>query len=667
LIESAAGDNALIGVLYWLGITAAVLLNLVAVTLLAQRFIPFPATARAATIAILCLTLFSFEHFVGLGTLHALGLPLTALSLYLIWHERVRLLNSDFKGDQIAFLCAFLYGAVWRLSSPEIVEHSDRLTDFHLVSNYLSGARLPPLDYWLPYQHLNYYYTFQHYSAALLGRLFGLGPGASFNLAAVLLGALVIALAWEFLTLLRVRFSLRLLSVAALAIGGTGVSPLFHLITIPTQIFIGGPAEDSVWHNSRFVGWFETSVTSDAWRALFGDVTQRAIQLPIETFGYQYPLGGYHAVLSGFLLQFMALTIFVAHPLASTKIRARLDFVVGLTVPLTICANAWTLPLQAILVGAWTLWKRLVSGRWDLRYLMAGAGTGVLLLLPFLAGLGVATGHMELQLVHSSQREPLIQFLIVFWPLILLALLVPLAGQVKPLAGFLATVFLALLVCSELFNAFDGGYEGEMLRFNSALKWWGWIFAGGVFSISACLLASSWFAVRLFAAIILVLVSAFVFDSGRLLAARSFSAKIDGNGFYARSRANGRMIEYLAYAPWGIVLEKLYEKRPVDTGIYGSFAEKPSLVGIPWVLRVWKRNLTELPALLSEINRFYAGTHPQAMRFLLEHDVRYVVWSARERKDVETWQSIMKSIDSDYRWMEFSSRPNSHVGLWIRR
>ena len=135
-----------------------------------------------------------------------MGLPLTALSLYVVWHERAQFHEATFKADQIAFLCALLYGAVWRLSLPEIVEHNDRLTDFHLVSNYLRGERLPPLDYWLPYQRLDYYYTFQHYSAALLGRLFGLGPGASFNLAAILLAALVLALAWEFVSLLRVRF-----------------------------------------------------------------------------------------------------------------------------------------------------------------------------------------------------------------------------------------------------------------------------------------------------------------------------------------------------------------------------------------------------------------------------------------------------------------------------
>ena len=99
----------------------------------------------------------------------------------------------------------------------------------------------------------------------------------------------------------------------------------------------------------------------------------------------------------------------------------------------------------------------------------------------------------------------------------MLALAVPFAGQVKPLTGFLAAVFLALLVFSELFNAFDGGYTGDFLRFNSALKWWGWIFTGGVFSISACLLASDRVAVRIFAAGVLVLVSAFAVDSGAFL------------------------------------------------------------------------------------------------------------------------------------------------------
>ena len=152
-----------------------------------------------AGLTIVCLALFSLEHFVGLGKLHWLGLPVTVLSLGVIWYDRARFLDETFKASEIVFLCAVLFGLVWRLAYPEIVEDNDRLTDFHLVANYLSGERLPPFDDWLPDQKLDDDCTFQHYSAALLGRIFGWGPGTSFNMAAVILAALVLSLAWEFL------------------------------------------------------------------------------------------------------------------------------------------------------------------------------------------------------------------------------------------------------------------------------------------------------------------------------------------------------------------------------------------------------------------------------------------------------------------------------------
>jgi hypothetical protein len=668
MIAEPGRASTMIGKIYLLGIVVAILVNVRAVTLIVLRYIPFPAAARVTGILIVCLALFSLEHFIGLGKLYPVFIPLTALSVYVIWQERF--LDEIFRTSEFVFLCALLYGAVWRLAFPEIGEDNDRLTDFHLVSNYLSGARLPPLDNWLPDQRLAYYYTFQHYAAALLGRIFGLGPGTSFNLAAIILGALVLTLAWEFLTLLRIRFGLKLLSVAALAIGGTGISPLFHLVTsAPPDDFLSyGSALHAFYKNSRFVGWFETSVASDAWRALFGGETHRSVMLPIETFGYQYGIGGYHAVLSGFLLLFLALAMMAAVPQSSKAVRQRLEFVLGLTVPLTLCSGAWVFPLQSALVGAWKFWDRRTSGHRDLRYLGSGAAVGVLLLLPFLAGLGIATKHMQLQLVSMDAHTPIAQFLIVWWPLLALVLTFPLVGQASSLAGLLAVLFLSLLVFTEFINVFDGAYGGDWIRFNPALKWWGWIFTGGIFSLSAFLLAGKRRAGRLVAAVVLVLISVFAVDSSRYLVFRSHAfAGIDGEGFYAQNLANARMLHYLTDAPPGIVLEKVYDDPPLDTGVYGSFAQKPNLVGIPWVLLVWKSDLTELPGLVAEIRRFYAGTHEHATRFLTDHGVRYVVWSVRESQGVEKWKFIMQSIDAEYRWMEFSQAPDTHIGLWIRR
>jgi len=161
------------------------------------------------------------------------------LSLFVIWSERAWFSDEAFRTSEVVFLCALLYGALWRLSFPEVVEDNDRLADLHRVANYLAGAKLRPIDYWLPYQRLNYYYTFRHYSAALLGRLFGLGPGESFTLAPIILPALVLGLAWEFLTLVRVRLWAKLLSIAALAIGGTGISrlPPFCSVTVFPDFF----------------------------------------------------------------------------------------------------------------------------------------------------------------------------------------------------------------------------------------------------------------------------------------------------------------------------------------------------------------------------------------------------------------------------------------------
>jgi hypothetical protein len=60
------------------------------------------------------------------------------------------------------------------------------------------------------------------------------------------------------------------------------------------------------------------------------------------------------------------------------------------------------------------------------------------------------------------------------------------------------------------------------------------------------------------------------------------------------------------------VLEKIYDEFPRDTGIYGSFAQKPNLVGLPYVLEVWKKDLPELPPRLRRISAFGSAADGRA-------------------------------------------------------
>jgi hypothetical protein len=129
----------MIEAIYVLGLFAAVLVNIAALTLLVLPYVPFPGIARASGVLLVCLAFFSLEHFVGLDRLAPLFIPLTALSLFVIWWNRERFGDETYRASEIVFLCAIAYGALWRLAFPEVIEDNDRLTDFHFVANYMAG------------------------------------------------------------------------------------------------------------------------------------------------------------------------------------------------------------------------------------------------------------------------------------------------------------------------------------------------------------------------------------------------------------------------------------------------------------------------------------------------------------------------------------------------
>jgi hypothetical protein len=598
---------------YFLCLAAVVYLDLLALTLALRRWLPVPAVARAGGVIAVVAGLFFLEHFVGFGRPAWALPPLTAAACILLWRRRAELASREAGEAEAVFLAAAAYALLWRLAFPELFEHFDQLTDLHLIANYLPGERLPPVDRWLPWQRLDYYYTLQQYGAAWLGRLAGLGPGTCYNAAFAILTALIVGLAWSFAATVGAPLWGRLLAVSCLIIGGSGLAPLYHLVTAPPAA--GVAPERAAWavmvNSCRFVGWFGDEVASPLWRSLAGP-TPRGIHLPLETFGQEYAFGAYHAPLGGFLLLFLALAALAAMPRVAAAARPWLGGLVGATVPLTLAVNAWVFPLQLLLVGCWALWQLGKADAAGWRAPAAGAALGAALIMPFLAGFAVSGHGVALTRVAAAARTPPLQFLLLFWPLLAAALLAPLAGRNRRLALLLAALFIPLLAGTELINADDGAYGGDMVRFNPAMKWWSWIFTGGFFALAACLLGSGRRIARLAAAALLLLVSTYAVDVGRLwlTLAKPYAGRFDGMGQYTADPAAARLIEYLAAAPQGLLLENVYEASPIDTGIYGSFTGKPNLVGIPWVLRVWKANLPELATLLPAIDALYRGAMP---------------------------------------------------------
>lgn len=103
--------------LYFLVLFGIVYLNLAALTVLAGRFLPARAIARAAAVIGVCAVMFFIEHFVGLGSLHWLLLPLTALSCFVLWRYRAEFRQRSTIVGEAVFLIAVAYGLVWKLDT----------------------------------------------------------------------------------------------------------------------------------------------------------------------------------------------------------------------------------------------------------------------------------------------------------------------------------------------------------------------------------------------------------------------------------------------------------------------------------------------------------------------------------------------------------------------
>jgi uncharacterized membrane protein len=229
-----------------------------------------------------CMTFFCLEHFYGFRSLSWLLLPSTCISLWLLWKLRVKI--CGYLGAEAAFLFGLGYALLWRYSFPNLDASSEKIADLCLVASYMQGGTLPVTDLWLYPYKLTQYYTFQHYSAALMGRILNLSSGAAYNIGHCLVTGLVMAPAYEYVkTFLEGKWK-RALVLAALLLGGSGLC-----IFMPFLV-----KDHTLFDSMRFIGGslaYDDARLTEAGLALreftygSGSVDQeRKIEMAMETF-----------------------------------------------------------------------------------------------------------------------------------------------------------------------------------------------------------------------------------------------------------------------------------------------------------------------------------------------------------------------------------------------
>ncbi|HEY8024165.1 MAG TPA: DUF2298 domain-containing protein [Burkholderiaceae bacterium] len=635
------------------------------------------AIGRAVAVTVIVTFAFFVEHLSGLGPLRFVW-PFSALiASFYLWCERDALKKGGFVQAEAVFGAALAYGLIWRCLFPSIYQTAERLPDLMFISSFIDGSTLPVQDHWLPPFKFDYYYTLQYYAAGFAGRVFQMPLGLTYNLSVAFLAALSLSLVWDTGSrFIRNRFSLILL-MAALAFGGTGVTILNHIIVdSPTDI---ASTNERMWGSARFIGEYDQHINTDIGHKLFppGDdpgVIPRS--LGMENLGYQYFLGEFHAPQGGYFLLLLAVALIAAMEFVPDDDKSRKRLVhtaMGFSVPVVLAVNTWVLPLQGLLLGTWAVWRawqgRAVPGRKpDWAALIAGGVVGTFLLYPFLSGFANRGMPTPIRLVFPGDHTPVPQFIALFWPLLVLIALGLWHRETRRLTLFFALVFGGLLVMSEMIFV-DDPSAGQFERSNTTMKWWGWIWTGGLTALGAVLLAAKarWMRyLTMFALGCTVLYGYDIVQFWRLQHEQG-NANMYGSSFYTTDPVARDMFRYLAQAPDGIMLENQYADGYHEGGAYSAFSGKPLFVGWTNQLYNWRGYMDVIGNRRRETNQFYSGEMQQPLSWAADNELRYIVWNRRDTQPPGLWDKRNGELSPLYVWKAFGTEAGKPVGIWVRR
>jgi uncharacterized membrane protein len=652
---------------------AGLWINLMGAGLAARRFIGDYAIARAASVLAICLVGFCLEYFVGWGP-HLPLLPLTtALSLWLIWRNRA-LVRENWAVEAL-FGLGFFYCLLWRYTFPDVDFSEDKMPNYALIVAYMRGTRLPPPDLWMSPYRATFYYSFQHYGAGLMGRLLGVGAGVSYHLAFCTLVGFMTLLMGSCIGRLCGWPVGRWVAMVCLLIGGSGVVAFVHILvrepySLDIVRFLGG----SIVHNSL----------TPLGHAVSEMMTTQGVvprDLPMEPLSYFLTKGDFHPPLAGFLLlAFAAALIAVLETGPAGPGRRVYHALLAATVPVAFISNAWIVPLQCLLVGGWFVFCAL---RRDQGYLLpglVGAGLATALEFPFLLQFTQQSigSNASIGLTASVDHTPWLGWLLMFWPVAGILVLGLFNRDRRSFALFLVVLWSAALLATEFLYNHDL-YGASYARFNSALKWWQWVYAGIILTAGALNLGSRSRVCRYGTLILLLPTLMFAYDlktqywhaylDSAAKKADSSIGHLSGSMWISRDPVIRDMIVELSSRPDGVTLESGLAMENTESPAVTLFSGKQSFLGWPWLEDALRGPFGEVRERFDQINAFYDGKLANPLGWLLHNDVKYVLWLPRDNGDLNArFLPLDDMIRSRYFWHHmYGNDKDFAIGFWERQ
>jgi uncharacterized membrane protein len=650
--------------LVFLGLAIAALwINLLGTALAARRFIDDYPVARVAGVIAICLVCFFVEHFWGWGPRPPLLPFTTAASVWLIWRNR-SVLRRNWTAEAL-FGAGFFYCLAWRYTFPDIDSTGEKMPNLAMIEGYMRGTRLPPPDAWMAPFRLNFYYSFQHYGASLLGRILDVGPGVSYHLAYCTLAGLIALLCGTCVARLCPWAPGRVVGILSLFFGGSGAVVAAHVLLRHAFMY------DSL----RFLGGAivhgKTNPLGLKVALMMSKPGVDPRDLPMEPLSYVLTNGDYHPPLAGYMLLALAATL-IASLATETDGRRRnvCHALLGATVPVALISNAWVFPLQLLLVGGWFVYRAVSGDRGYLIPGLAGAAAAIALEYPYLVEFThqAIGNNAAFHITESINHTPWLGWCLTFWPVVGVIVLGFFNRDRRPLTLFLIAIWVVELAVTEWFYNHDV-YGGAWIRFNTTLKWWPWVYAGIILTLGASNLGSSSRLCRYGTLLMLVPTLAFAYDLGYqfVKAGKGSMGKLDGYAWIDDPVVRDTIVE-LGSRPDGIAVESGLAMANTESPAVTLFGGKLSLLGWPWHETTWRGPLMEIRDREDQIDAFYSGTMADPMRWLLHNNVRYVLWLTRDNKfENSRFLPLCEQIKQRYFWHHmYGDDRTLAVGFWER-
>ena len=500
---------------------------------------------------------------------------------------------------------------------------SDGLADLNLIANFCKGETLPPTDGWMPPFKLEYYYTFQHYAASVVVRLLGVDVGTGDNLAHALLCAFIpfvaSAVAWRMTQRTWITALMPLLILSA----ATG-SSAYLLMT---------EHDPTPWIMSNLTGGLEHPDNNPIWKLLAAAPYRERLELQVP--GFWTWRDEYHPNAGGHLLALCAVWMIVE---LVRKERTDWPWIGAVLLPfLAIVTSTWALPITGLLCGgglaaAW--WTKLRPA--NATFTWSAIIVALVGIWPTLMPLFSSPYSPPVMWNHREWRTPLVEFLIQWWPVIILwAALLPGWRKLPPPVKWAHAVVPLMLLGIECINIEDG-------RYNTIEKMWGYTFGVGLVAFFPAVAARRGIVPRL--AVGLVVLSSVIALVGWLRGSFRWSDfgkeafHLEGNGILRLDPQRAQLLQELSQLHNATILTGKVIWDYNDSPALATFSGNRAYIAWTWSEFHYGHG-GESDLREKQVNDFYAGKVDDPLAFLEGHGIAAVViWPGRPDSPTTCWR-----------------------------